>query len=43
MMARLVQVKGLTKVYGKVRALDGVTFDVEAGEWIAMMLSLIHI
>jgi putative ABC transport system ATP-binding protein len=37
MMARLVQVKGLTKVYGKVRALDGVTFDVEAGEWIAMM------
>jgi putative ABC transport system ATP-binding protein len=24
-------------VYGKVRALDGVTFDVEAGEWIAMM------
>ena len=36
-MARLVQVKGLTKVYGKVRALDGVTFDVEAGEWIAMM------
>jgi putative ABC transport system ATP-binding protein len=37
MMARLVQVEGLTKVYGKVRALDGVTFDVEAGEWIAMM------
>ena len=36
-MARLVQVEGLTKVYGKVRALDGVTFDVEAGEWIAMM------
>jgi putative ABC transport system ATP-binding protein len=37
MMARLVQVEGLTKVYGKVHALDGVTFDVEAGEWIAMM------
>ncbi|MGC1687739.1 MAG: ABC transporter ATP-binding protein [Candidatus Acidiferrales bacterium] len=36
-MSRLVQVEGLTKVYGKVRALDGVTFDVEAGEWIAMM------
>jgi putative ABC transport system ATP-binding protein len=37
MMARLVQVEGLTKLYGKVRALDGVSFDVEAGEWIAMM------
>ena len=37
MMSRLVQVEGLTKVYGKVRALDGVSFDVEAGEWIAMM------
>lgn len=37
MMARLVQVEGLTKVYSKVRALDGVTFDVDAGEWIAMM------
>jgi putative ABC transport system ATP-binding protein len=36
-MARLVQVEALTKEFGKVRALDGVTFDVEAGEWIAMM------
>ncbi len=37
MMGRLVHVEALTKEYGKVRALDGVTFDVEAGEWIAMM------
>jgi putative ABC transport system ATP-binding protein len=36
-MARLVQVEALTKEFGRVRALDGVTFDVESGEWIAMM------
>jgi putative ABC transport system ATP-binding protein len=36
-MASLVQVETLTKEYGRVRALDGVTFDVESGEWIAMM------
>jgi putative ABC transport system ATP-binding protein len=37
MMEALVHVEALTKEYGRVRALDGVTFDVESGEWIAMM------
>ncbi|MFZ0636935.1 MAG: ATP-binding cassette domain-containing protein [Candidatus Acidiferrales bacterium] len=36
-MARLVQVEALTKEFGKLRALNGVSFDVEAGEWIAIM------
>jgi len=36
-MAALVQVDGLTKHYGSVRALDALTFTVEAGEWIAIM------
>ncbi|MGA8143140.1 MAG: ABC transporter ATP-binding protein [Candidatus Acidiferrales bacterium] len=36
-MATLVQVEGLRKEYGHVRALDGVSFTVEEGEWIAFM------
>ena len=36
-MARLVQVQGLRKEFGNVRALAGVSFCVEAGEWIAIM------
>ena len=36
-MAPLVQVEGLRKEYGHVRALDGVSFEVNAGEWIAFM------
>lgn len=36
-MAILVQVEGLRKDYGSVRALDGVSFRVEEGEWIAIM------
>ncbi len=36
-MGRLVQVDALVKQYGDVRALDGVSFEVEAGEWIAIM------
>ncbi|MFY9531493.1 MAG: ATP-binding cassette domain-containing protein [Candidatus Acidiferrales bacterium] len=36
-MAALVQVERLTKHFGNVRALNGVSFDVEAGEWIAIM------
>jgi len=37
MMATLVQVEEISKTYGGLRALDGVTFDVRAGEWIAIM------
>ena len=36
-MAPLVEVEQLTKTFGSVRALDGVTFAVNAGEWIAIM------
>src|SRR5277367_2620628 len=36
-MATLVQVENLRKEFGKVRALDGVSFQVEEGEWIAIM------
>ena len=36
-MAPLVQVEQLEKRFGEVRALDRVSFDVEAGEWIAIM------
>jgi putative ABC transport system ATP-binding protein len=37
MMTPLVQVDQLDKRFGEVRALDRVSFDVEAGEWIAIM------
>jgi putative ABC transport system ATP-binding protein len=37
MMASLVQVEGLSKQFGAVRALDDVGFEVAAGEWIAIM------
>ena len=36
-MAPLVQVDQLEKNFGEVRALDRVSFDVDAGEWIAIM------
>ncbi|MGA7793725.1 MAG: ABC transporter ATP-binding protein [Candidatus Acidiferrales bacterium] len=36
-MAPLVQVDQLEKRFGEVRALDHVSFEVEAGEWIAIM------
>ena len=36
-MATLVQVEDLRKEFGSVRALGGVSFKVEAGEWIAIM------
>jgi len=36
-MAPLVQVEQLEKRFGEVRALDRVSFNVEAGEWIAIM------
>jgi len=37
MMAPLVQVEDISKTYSGVRALDAVTFEVQAGEWIAIM------
>jgi putative ABC transport system ATP-binding protein len=37
MMAPLVQVEQLEKRFGEVLALDHVSFDVDAGEWIAIM------
>ena len=36
-MATVVQMENLRKEFGNVRALDGVSFRVEAGEWIAIM------
>jgi len=36
-VATLVRVDNLRKEFGKVRALAGVSFNVEAGEWIAIM------
>jgi putative ABC transport system ATP-binding protein len=37
MMSALVQVEDLSKIFGGVRALDKVGFEVGAGEWIAIM------
>jgi putative ABC transport system ATP-binding protein len=37
MMVSLVQVEGLCKQFGAVRALEDVGFEVAAGEWIAIM------
>jgi len=36
-MAPLVQVEKLVKQFGALRALDDVSFEVQAGEWIAIM------
>ncbi len=36
-MAILVQVEHLTKQFGSLRALDDLSFAVQAGEWIAIM------
>ena len=36
-MPTLVQIENLRKEFGNVRALDGVSFAVEDGEWIAIM------
>ena len=36
-MAALVQIEELRKEFGTVRALAGVSFNVDAGEWIAIM------
>jgi putative ABC transport system ATP-binding protein len=36
-VATLVQIEGLRKEFGGVRALDGVSLKIEEGEWIAIM------
>ena len=36
-MTAVVQVEKLEKRFGEVRALDHVSFEIEAGEWIAIM------
>jgi len=36
-VATVVQAENLRKEFGNVRALDGVSFGVHAGEWIAIM------
>jgi putative ABC transport system ATP-binding protein len=33
----VVEIEGLRKIFGSVRALDGISFSVEEGEWIAIM------
>jgi putative ABC transport system ATP-binding protein len=37
MMAAMVEIEDLRKEFASVRALDGVSFRVEEGEWIAIM------
>jgi putative ABC transport system ATP-binding protein len=36
-LAPLVQIEDLRKEFGSVRALDGVSFNVDPGDWIAIM------
>ena len=36
-MPPAVHVEGVIKQFGNVRALDGVSFEVAAGEWVAIM------
>ena len=36
-MSSLVKIEHVVKQYGKLRALDGLSLTVEAGEWIAVM------
>ncbi|MGH9683697.1 MAG: ABC transporter ATP-binding protein [Candidatus Acidiferrales bacterium] len=36
-MAKVAEIERLRKAFGSVRALDGISFSVEEGEWIAIM------
>jgi ABC-type multidrug transport system ATPase subunit len=36
-VATVVQIENLRKEFGKVCALDGVSFEIQEGEWIAIM------
>jgi putative ABC transport system ATP-binding protein len=36
-MSAMIEVQALVKEYGSVRALNGLSFSVQAGEWIAIM------
>ena len=46
-MSTQVKIDSLVKEYGTLRALDGISVDIQSGEWVALMgpsgLSLIHI
>ena len=33
----LLELKGISKIYGNLKALDNVSFSVEKGEWVAIM------
>lgn len=39
---RAIEVEQLTKVYGKTRAVDGISFNVEKGEIFGMIGPLVH-
>src|SRR5215471_8845330 len=36
-MTEQVRIESLVKEYGTLRALDGISFSIHAGEWIALM------
>jgi putative ABC transport system ATP-binding protein len=36
-MTAQVQIDSLVKKYGSLRALDGISFSIQAGEWVALM------
>ena len=36
-MTSQVAIESLTKQYGALRAVDGLTFSIDSGEWVALM------
>ena len=36
-MQYAIRLNGIEKRFGEVRALEGITFDVNAGEWVSIM------
>ena len=33
----LLEIKGVSKIYGELKALDNVSLKVDKGEWVAML------
>ena len=33
----LLEVKNVSKIYGNLKALDDVSFNIKKGEWVAIM------